>query len=51
MWFNEDSKVPHWMLIGIASFGPIECGARGIPGVYTKVPNFLKWIAEHRIHH
>ncbi|XP_077973431.1 uncharacterized protein LOC120337114 [Styela clava] len=33
-------------LYGIISFGPIHCGAKELPGIYTKVQNFLTWINE-----
>ena len=31
-------------LVGIVSFGPMPCGAQGIPGVYTRVSSFSEWI-------
>lgn len=42
-------KGKQYYLIGIVSFGPRVCGARGIPGVYTKVSSFVRWIDE-KIH-
>ena len=38
---REDGK---WLLLGITSNGD-GCGRAGRPGVYTKVSNYLKWIA------
>jgi len=35
-----------WMVVGIVSFGPSSC-AREVPGVYTKVANYLPWIKEN----
>jgi len=35
-----------WMVVGIVSFGPSSC-AREVPGVYTKVANYLNWIKEN----
>jgi secreted trypsin-like serine protease len=37
-----DTEAP-WYLIGIVSYGTRKCGV-GIPGVYTKVTNYLDWI-------
>lgn len=36
--------VPHWEAVGIVSFGPNACGIKGVPGVYTKVFDFIEWI-------
>ncbi|XP_025423410.1 proclotting enzyme-like [Sipha flava] len=38
---RQDGK---WTNVGIVSWG-ISCGEPGIPGVYTKVTSFLKWIS------
>jgi len=35
-----------WYLIGIVSYGTTRCGD-GIPGVYTKVINYLDWIEKN----
>ena len=32
-----------WTLFGITSFGE-GCGQKGKYGIYTKVPNYKKWI-------
>ena len=34
-------------LRGIVSFGAKRCGERGVPGVYTNVFTYIKWIKEH----
>uniref|UniRef100_U5ET91 CLIP domain-containing serine protease n=1 Tax=Corethrella appendiculata TaxID=1370023 RepID=U5ET91_9DIPT len=37
-------NLPYWYLVGIVSFGPQYCGTENIPGVYTKVSNYMNWI-------
>lgn len=44
---NFASEKDHWFLAGIVSYGPMTCGSKGVPGVYTKVSSFLKWIAKN----
>lgn len=36
-----------WYLFGIVSFGPLNCGTRDFPGIYTLVPKYLTWIVEN----
>ena len=40
-----------WSLGGIISWGPNSCGEKCRPGVYTRVPNFVKWIEENILVH
>lgn len=35
----------HMTLVGIISWG-IGCGQKDVPGVYTKVANYLDWIQD-----
>ncbi|XP_050356534.1 phenoloxidase-activating enzyme-like isoform X1 [Nymphalis io] len=36
-----------YQIIGIVSFGPTPCGMENVPGVYTKVYEYLPWIRSH----
>ncbi|XP_034250616.1 phenoloxidase-activating factor 1-like isoform X2 [Thrips palmi] len=38
---NNDVRM---MQFGIVSFGPRKCGTEGMPGVYTRVAYYMKWI-------
>ena len=33
--------------IAIVSWGVESCGKYGVPGVYTNVSHFMKWILDH----
>lgn len=38
------SQNSSWVLIGIVSFGNIDCANEGYPNVYTKVEKYVDWI-------
>lgn len=44
----QDKTSKQWTLIGIVSWG-IKCGDPGIPGIYTRVTEFLDFIYEHAV--
>lgn len=44
MYETNEGGFPHWQAVGIVSYGPNACGKEGIPGVYTKVYDFIEWI-------
>lgn len=33
-----------WFAYGIVSHGPVKCGSKGLPGVYTNVSFYFTWI-------
>jgi len=35
-----------WTLNGVVSAGPTNCATKGIPGIYTRVTSYTKWIAD-----
>lgn len=40
---NRNQQI-FWVLYGIVSYGAYPCGQANIPGVYTKVDQFIDWI-------
>lgn len=42
-----DKETNRWVALGIVSVGPVRCGQSRVPGVYTKVANYIPWIKEH----
>lgn len=44
MFRNISAQYPLWEAAGIVSFGPNACGKEGVPGVYTKVFDYIEWI-------
>jgi secreted trypsin-like serine protease len=33
-----------WVLYGVVSYGSTPCGEANVPGVYTKVDQYIDWI-------
>ena len=38
---------PPYLLIGITSYGPVPCGQKYSPAVYTSVSRYVNWINKH----
>lgn len=38
---------PPYQQIGVVSYGPVDCGQEGIPGVYTSVSSYRAWIEQN----
>ena len=36
-----------WTVYGVVSFGPKICGNAELPGVYTRIDRYLRWIEEN----
>ncbi|XP_070509422.1 venom protease-like [Chironomus tepperi] len=43
---NDDEAKCTYKLIGVVSFGALDCGTPGLPGIYVNVFNYLKWIED-----
>lgn len=44
MRYDRAAAYPHWYLAGIVSFGPKPCGVVSVPGVYTRVGEYVDWM-------
>ena len=47
MYLERTPPEYNWYLYGIVSFGPIQCGTKDFPGIYTLVPKYMKWITDN----
>ena len=42
--YNIDSIKCMYTILGVTSYGHTNCGSAGVPGIYTRVSNYLDWI-------
>lgn len=38
---------PRYFIVGVVSFGPKDCAVKPIPGVYTKISDYMLWILDN----
>lgn len=36
-----------FILLGLVSFGPRQCGLSNFPGVYTRISSYMEWILKN----
>ncbi|XP_073814913.1 serine protease ea-like [Musca autumnalis] len=36
-----------YFAVGMVSFGPVPCASKSLPGVYTRIGNYIDWIIEN----
>ncbi|XP_031626695.1 melanization protease 1-like, partial [Contarinia nasturtii] len=44
---KSDPKNVQYSIVGVASFGSSPCGLKDVPGVYTRVDQYIDWISNH----
>lgn len=44
---HYDRRRIAWTLSGIVSTGPKGCGTPGVPGIYTRVDQYIDWIDQN----
>lgn len=51
MFHDVTQSQENWICIGIVSFGTEvwdeECGTENVPGVYTRVTEYMQWILDN----
>uniref|UniRef100_A0A2C9GV95 CLIP domain-containing serine protease n=1 Tax=Anopheles dirus TaxID=7168 RepID=A0A2C9GV95_9DIPT len=40
------TKAQFWHLVGLVSFGLEQCGTDGVPGVYTRIGEYMDWVID-----
>uniref|UniRef100_A0A182R026 CLIP domain-containing serine protease n=1 Tax=Anopheles farauti TaxID=69004 RepID=A0A182R026_9DIPT len=43
---NGVTSSQYWYLIGLVSFGLEQCGTDGVPGVYTRLSEYMDWVMD-----
>ncbi|XP_045461316.1 CLIP domain-containing serine protease 2-like isoform X3 [Harmonia axyridis] len=43
----DENGLLNWYLAGILSYGPVPCGFKDWPSVYTRVSKYMGWILKH----
>lgn len=43
---DTEDDLGSYYVAGVVSFGPADCDTENIPGVYTKVADYLEWILD-----
>lgn len=42
--YNQDHAYCMYTIIGVVFYGNANCGAKGFPGIYTRVFAYVDWI-------
>lgn len=47
MWYGDSGPFSKtWYLLGVVSFGLEQCGTEGVPGVYTRMSEYMDWVLD-----
>ncbi|KAL0269567.1 UNVERIFIED_CONTAM: hypothetical protein PYX00_007256 [Menopon gallinae] len=44
-----DDAPPRYYLLGIVSFGTKKCGTKDMPGVYTRLTEYMPWVLDNLV--